>query len=266
MIKVSAHRTDSASWGGVDFSGLTVVLGVGTGRLLRLLNEQIAASDGNLVVVSYKLANLRALAPLSELGPLTPIHARPRQNPVLSETVDLLVANGVLREVPPSRLDVMLEEIWRLVVPGGRVRVSDIIEPSEAEYNEAWTARNGIVRKLGDALDRPTALSADVTLVAKAMRTAGFEDLAVSLLPGFALTDAWLEETVNAIRTMASRLADPDNRYSVLNEDLNALLSAYARGGQRAAERFVIKGSKAGDLSLAMEASFTEEDLLDPDW
>ena len=31
------------------------------------------------------------------------------------------------------------------------------------------------------------------------------------------------------------------------------------------AERFVLKGSKAGDLALTMEASFTEQDLVEPD-
>ena len=256
---------NSASWGGVDFSGLTVVLGAGTGRLLELLNARASASEGSLLVASYDLRDLRALTPLCETGPLTPVQARARQVPVLSETVDLLVVNGVLREVPPRRMVTMCEELWRVLVPGGTIRISDIMEPSEADYNRAWARRNDIVRKMSRALDLPTALSVDVREAAKAVCTVGFENLAISILPGFALTDAWLEETVHAIRTMVSRLGDRRLRDELLSQDLERLMALYGQGDQRAAERFVLKGSKAGDLALTMEASFTEEDLLEPD-
>ena len=92
----------------------------------------------------------------------------------------------------------------------------------------------------------------------------GFEDLALSFLPGYGLTDAWLEETVNAIRNMAGRVGDHILRSEILNRDVGRLVAAYAQGDQRAAERFVLQGVKVGDLALSMESSFTEEDLLGP--
>lgn len=181
---------ESPMWRGIDFSGLTVVLGAGTGRLIELLAEQASISGGNILVLSQRSDVLEALAPLRARGSLTLVQARPRVVPVMDETVDLLVFNGVLREVPDNRLRAMFEELMRVIVPGGQLRISDIIEPSEAEYNRAWSERNRIVRKLGAALNRPTALSVDLKRAAMAARAVGFDDLAVSVLPGFALTDA----------------------------------------------------------------------------
>jgi len=254
--------SEEMSWRGTDFSGVIVVLGVGTGRLISLLSQQVAASQGNLIVVSYRLAHLEALKPLAQQGRLLLVHARPRQIPVLNETVDLLVVNGVLREVPENRLVAVFEEMWRVLVPGGRVRIADVIEPSEAEDNRAWAQRGHIVRKLGQALDQPVALSVNLQRAALTMRSVGFENLNLSFLPGYRLTDAWLEETVNAIRVMSGRLVDRALRDEILNQDLKRLIAFYAQGGQRAAERFVLEGTKAGDMALAMEAPFTEEDLV----
>ena len=255
---------DGVLWRGTDFSGITLVLGVGAGRLVTLLNEQAAVANGTLVVVDHNLRELRAAAPLRDQGSSVLIQGRPRQIPVLAETVDLLVVNGVMREVPESRLEAMFEELWRALVPGGHLRISDIIEPSEAAYNLAWTERNRIVRKLGKALGRPTALSVNLPCAARASRMVGFEDLALSFLPGYGLTDAWLEETVNAIRNMAGRVGDHILRREILDRDVGRLVAAYAQGDQRAAERFVLQGVKVGDLALSMESSFTEEDLLGP--
>ena len=196
---------------------------------------------------------------------MTLIQGRSRDLPVLDATVDLLALSGVLREVPENRFGVVLEEVWRALVPGGQLRISDIIEPSEAEYNRAWSERNRLVRKLAQILDRPTALSVDLRQVAQSARSVGFESLAVTVLPGLLLTDAWIEETVNALRTMAGRVADRHARDEIVNHDLPRLVAAYSQGEQRAAERFVMRGTKIGDLALNMEASFTEEDLLGPD-
>ena len=99
--------TTDTVWRGVDFSGLTVVLGVGTGRLIRLLSEQVAASQGSLLVVSHDAGRLRSLLPPEQEHPLALVHARPRQAPLLGEVVDLLVVNGILRQVPESKLEVM---------------------------------------------------------------------------------------------------------------------------------------------------------------
>jgi hypothetical protein len=67
------------------------------------------------------------------------------------------------------------------------------------------------------------------------------------------------------VRAIASRVGDPYLRQQIIEEGLPRLVSAYQQGDQRAAERFVIKGVRPGDLALDMEASFTEEDLIDLD-
>jgi len=254
----SPERSTETLFQGVDLSGSTVVLGVGTGRLIALLADQVAQADGNLMVVSHSkkaLAELRSyLQATSVVSPVALFHAREREIPVLSETVDLLVANSVLREVPSSKLFAICEEFWRVLVPGGQLRISDIIEPCDEEHTRTWAERNRIVRKLGKALARPTALAVDLERAAVALRSAGFEDLSLALMPGLPLTDAWIEETVNALRAMTGRLVDRDLRDEILNSDISHFLRTYAAGGQRAAERFVLRGAKVGDLALDMEA------------
>ena len=69
-------------------------------------------------------------------------------------------------------------------------------------------------------------------------------------------------EAVALQRAMAARVVDRQVRDEILQQDLSRLVKAYTREGQRGAERFVLQGTKAGDLALDMEASFTEEDLL----
>lgn len=244
--------TRNAVWRGVDFSGLAIVLGVGTGRLVKLLNRRAAASEGSLVVVSHELSRLKALVPLMQEGPLALVHGRPGQIPVLSGVVDLLVVNGILRQVAEDQLEAMFDELWRALVPGGLLRVSDVIEPSRAPYNLAWAERNRIVRKLAKSLGCPTALSVDLQGAATGLRNAGFEDLHVSILPGYGLTDKWLQKTVNALRSMAARVVDRQVRNEILGQDIDRLVGAYAQGGQRGAERFVLQGTRAGDLALIM--------------
>jgi len=244
--------TRNAVWRGVDFSGLAIVLGVGTGRLIKLLNRRAAASEGSLVVVSHELSRLKALVPLMQEGPLALVHGRPGQIPVLSGVVDLLVVNGILRQVAEDQLEAMFDELWRALVPGGLLRVSDVIEPSRAPYNLAWAERNRIVRKLAKSLGCPTALSVDLQGAATGLRNAGFEDLHVSILPGYGLTDNWLQKTVNALRSMAARVVDRQVRNEILGQDIDRLVGAYAQGGQRGAERFVLQGTRAGDLALIM--------------
>ena len=57
-------------------------------------------------------------------------------------------------------------------------------------------------------------------------------------------------------------MVERELRDQILNQDLQQLIASYTRGGQRAAERFVLQGTKIGDMALTMEAPFTEEDLL----
>ncbi len=258
-----AHSGDP--WRGTDFSGVTVIWGLGGGQLARLLMPQIERNEGTLVILDSSLDELHAYAGVAEPGPWSLVQAHPRRTPLLAETVDLLVVNGILRQIPEGRLPLFFEELWRALVPGGQLRVSDILEPSEASYNAAWAERNRIITRLGEGLGAGVATGVDLKQAALAARSAGFEDLSVAILPGYALTDAWLEETIEAARTMASRVADALLRQRIVNEDLPRLVEAYHRGEQRAAERFVLKGVRAGDMSLTMEAGFTEEDLVDPD-
>jgi SAM-dependent methyltransferase len=245
----------------VDLSGLTVMLGAGTGQLARVLDEQIRLADGQLMVADYGWDVLQAMAFAGHSPHITLVRARLRETPVLAETVDLLVLNGSLRQVPVAHLGEMAEELWRLLTPGGRLRISDIIEPTDAPYDAAWTERNRLVRLMASAFGRPTAIAVDLVKAAAALTEAGFENLAVSLLPGLLLSPEWLENTISSVRTMAARLGDRRLREQVLGQDLARLQEAFAAGQQRAAERFVLRGNKPGELALDMEASFVEEDL-----
>ena len=251
-------------WRGLDFSGVTLILGVGTGRQVPLLADKCRSTEGTLVVADANLERLRTQQrEQTDLG-ITWVQARARQIPLCDDVVDLLVMNGLLREVPTPRMVVLCEELWRVLVPGGKLRIADILEPSEADYHRAWAERNRIVRRLGLALEKPTAIAVDASAAARALRNTGFEDLQIALLPGYALTDAWLEETIQAIRGMAGRVVDPDLRHFILRQDLERLGAAYAKGDQRAPQRFVLQAGKPGDLSVAMESAVTADDLDPP--
>lgn len=241
-------------WRGIDFSGVTLVIGVGSGHLVELLNERVTASQGRLIVAGDRLSKIKEILPLTEKGFLTPLQAHLQHIPLLDQTVDLLVMSGVLRQVPEARINATFDELWRVLVPGGQLRISNLLEPPEAEHTRAWAQRNAIVRKLGRALDEPTSISVDIRRAARALRSAGFDDLGISILPGVPLTQEWLEETIRAMRTMTSRIVDRKIQQEILNEDLEELVAAYNQGEQSAAERFVLRGVKAGDVALNPES------------
>ncbi len=268
---VAQHESATQSeqdplWRGIDLSGITVVLGPAGGMLLQTLAEQAAAIGGETVIaIGYEIEPLQQIQPLAATLPLAGINARIRQLPLLDESVDLLVMNGTLRQVPLRHLETMLEELWRVLVPGGQLRIADIMEPSEVAYNEAWRLRNEIVSMLGQALEQPVALYVNLRDAAAALTRVGFEELSVTLLPGMPLTEGWLEATREAVQAMASRVGDPALRRAIIEVYLPELVAAYQQGEQRAAERFVLSGRKIGDLALNMQASFTEDDLVEDD-
>jgi ubiquinone/menaquinone biosynthesis C-methylase UbiE len=253
-------------WRGVDLSGMTVVLGPGGGELVQALAQQAASVGGGCVLaVGYDVDALAQIQPLAQTLPVAAVNARIRQLPLLDDTIDLLVMNGTLRQVPPRHFETMFEEIWRVLAPGGQLRIADILEPSAEPEAQAWRLRNELVLRLGAALERPVANSVNLRDAAAALASIGFEELAVTILPGMPLTEAWLEATHSAIEAMASRVADPQVRRGIVERDLPRLAAAFQRGDQRAAERFVLRGRKIGDLALSMEAAFTEEDLVEDD-
>jgi SAM-dependent methyltransferase len=251
-------------WRGLDFSGVTLVLGVGTGRQVPLLADKSMQAEGSLVVADLNLERLRAMQREQANAVITWLQARIRHIPLCDEVVDLMVINGLLREVPTARMAALFDELWRVLAPGGKLRIADMLEPSEADYHHAWAERNRIVRRLGLALEKTTALAVDITAAAKALRSTGFEDLNVAILPGYTLTEAWLEETQEAIRGMAGRVVDPDLRHFILRQDLERLGAAFAEGSQRAPQRFVLQADKPSDLTVAMESAVTVEDLDPP--
>ncbi len=252
---------EQSLWRGIDFSGVTVMIGVSTGQILPLLLEQVEQAGGLFIVIGYRPEELDLMASWLPRPSLVGLRARMRHLPLADESVDLLFVNGELRRTPTDRLPQVAAEFWRVLVPGGSLRISDILAPTEAPSDSAWAERNRIIQRLGAALNQPTALAVDLRQAAAALASTGFENLSVSILPGFPLGETWLQETVNAVRNMASRVPNAALRKEILETDLLRLAEAYAQGEQRAAQRFVLSGVKAGSLALDMRASFTEDDL-----
>ena len=251
MTDTEQTQNDSGSiWQGLDLSGVTVAVGTGSGRLLASLSQEIEAAEGTLLVASWEPASLQ---PLRSQTVADVCQAQMQHLPLRPETADLVLYIGTLRDVPSSHLQATLAELWRVLVPGGRFRIADLVEPTDMPYNAAWRQRNEITRTLGRFMGRPVSLAVDLKATAVALQRLGFEDLQVALLPGAGLTDQWLEETVNALRGLAARLVDINHRRLIIDQQLPRLVDAYAQGDQRAAERFVLSGYKPGDLALQME-------------
>lgn len=251
MNAINETQTESSSlWRGLDLSGVTLAVGVGSGRLLTSLAQEIAQAEGTLLVTSWERQSLRALR---AEGLASVCQAQMQHLPLRSETADLAVYIGTLRDVPETHLQPVLAELWRVLVPGGRFRIADLVEPSDMPYNAAWRERNEITRTLGRIMQRPVSLAVDLKKTAVVLQRLGFEDLQVALLPGAGLTDEWLEETINAFRGLAARLVDIESRRRILDQHLPRLMDAYAQGDQRAAERFVLGGYKPGNLAVQME-------------
>lgn len=248
-------------WRGIDFSGITVMIGASTGQILPLLLEQIEAAGGLFIVIGQRPEETTLFANWLGRPSFAGLRARIHRLPLADESVDLLFVNGELRRVPTDRLLQVAAELWRVLVPGGNLRISDVLAPTEARSDSAWAERNRIIQRLGAALNQPTALAVDLKQAAMAFTQVGFENLSVSILPGYPLGETWLQETVNAVRNMASRVPNVALRREILETDIQRLTEAYAQGEQRAAQRFVLSGLKAGNLALDMRASFTEDDL-----
>jgi SAM-dependent methyltransferase len=246
----SPQRENGSLWQGLDLSGVTLAIGSGSGQLLSSLADEIALAGGTLLVTSWERQSLAALT--SETW-ASACQATMQHVPLRPETADLAVYIGTLRDVPEAHLRSVLIELWRVLVPGGRFRIADLVEPTDMPYNAAWRERNEITRTLGRIMERPVSLSVDLKRTAVVLQDLGFEGLQVALLPGAGLTDQWLQETISALRTLAARLVDVDTRRRILEQDVPRLIDAYAQGDQRAAERFVLSGYKPGNLAVQME-------------
>lgn len=256
-----ADVEDDGLWKGLDLSGLTVVLGAGTGAMLDLLLQRVSAASGQLAVMEPRLSDARELGRREPREAIAIVVGRPRRLPFIDEGIDLLVVNGTLREAPADGLSGLAREMWRVLVPGGSLRLADIVGPGEQPSDRAWATRNHIVSRLSQALGRQPGLALDVRAAAHALSGAGFEQLGLTLLPGYALSSAWLEDTVRAARDMTSGVADPSARHEIIDQLVPRLIDAFAEGGQRAAQRVVIRGVKPGGLAESMTASFSEADL-----
>lgn len=245
-------------WSGVDLSGITLVIGLGTGQLLEMLAVEAQQAGGLVVLVSYLQPALEAAGDLATQLPIERVHCRSRQLPLADGSVDLCVVNGSLRDVPVPHYRTFLDELWRILVPGGHLRISDILPASDSPEALTWRRRCDLISRLGHAMGQPVALHADARALAKAMQETGYESMAISLLPGLALTPEWLGETVEAIRSMVSRVGDAHVRDDIIEVDIPALIASFRHGEQRAADRFVVRGNRVGNLALDMETAGTE--------
>ncbi|NLV73688.1 MAG: class I SAM-dependent methyltransferase [Chloroflexi bacterium] len=243
------ERAPADPFAGVLFSGVMLVLGVGAGRQVPILAERCQAADGLLVVMDGVYERLAQLQRDDLPGEIAWMQGRLRRVPLMAGVSDLVMVNGLLREVPGDHYPQAAEELWRVMSANAQLRIADILEADDADPAQvAWAERNRIVRRLGLALNRPVAVAVDLRTAIQAFRSAGFEDAQVALLPGYHLTEDWLQETAQAIYGLAGRVADCDMRTYIVQHDLQYLGEAFMAGDQRAPGRFVLQMTKPGDL------------------
>lgn len=113
--------------GGVEQGEAVLDLGCGAGMDL-LVAAQMAGPSGRAIGVDFTAAMVkRARAAAAEMGLRTvKVHEGPIEStPVEDATVDVVISNGVIDLVPDK--DAVFDEIDRVLRPGGRVQVADVV-------------------------------------------------------------------------------------------------------------------------------------------
>jgi SAM-dependent methyltransferase len=119
-------------------------LGCGGGTDLLLAARQVGPS-GRVIGVDMTdemLRLVRAGADRLRLTNVVTMEGDATSLPIESEWADVVISNGVLNLVPDK--DRALAEVWRVLMPGGRLQVADVLlgeEPSEDERSDIdlWT-------------------------------------------------------------------------------------------------------------------------------
>ena len=125
--------------------GATVLdLGCGAGTDL-LIAAQMAGSSGHAIGVDMTAAMLdRARASAAELGLANvELHESLIESlPLANASVDIVISNGVIDLVPDK--DAVFDEIDRVLRPGGRLQVADVVIHTEVSEDardriDLWT-------------------------------------------------------------------------------------------------------------------------------
>ena len=130
--------------GRVESGEVVLDLGCGAGIDL-LIAAQMSAPDGRAIGVdmtSSMLASARASADAMGLGNVELHEALIESHPVPDASVDVVISNGVIDLVPDK--DAVLDEIDRVLRPGGRLQIADVVIHNEVSEDarariDLWT-------------------------------------------------------------------------------------------------------------------------------
>jgi arsenite methyltransferase len=130
--------------GRIDPGAVVLDLGCGAGTDL-LIAAQMAGRDGRVIGVDMTASMLgRAAASAAEMGlDNVELHESLIEAlPVDDGSVDVVISNGVIDLVPHK--DAVFEEIERVLRPGGRVQLADVIVHTEVSEDarkriDLWT-------------------------------------------------------------------------------------------------------------------------------
>jgi SAM-dependent methyltransferase len=130
--------------GAIDPGAVVLDLGCGAGTDL-LIAAQMAGPAGRLIGVDMTasmLARARASADEMGLGNVELHEALIESVPIDDATVDVVISNGVIDLVPDK--DAVLDEIDRVLRPGGRLQLADVVIHNEVSEDarsriDLWT-------------------------------------------------------------------------------------------------------------------------------
>jgi arsenite methyltransferase len=130
--------------GAIEPGAVVLDLGCGAGTDL-LIAAQMAGPEGHVIGVDMTPTMLdRARASADEMGlPNVELHQSLIESlPLPDASVDVVISNGVIDLVPDK--DAVFEEIDRVLRPGGRVQLADVIVHTEVSEDarkriDLWT-------------------------------------------------------------------------------------------------------------------------------